>query len=77
MLLTIVNVITSSINLVDIKLQKTLNLKINFFILANTHTLDDFICMTTEKGPGNVFSLSQFVQKFYKQPIIVSQEETA
>lgn len=45
-------------------------------ILANTHTLDDFICMTTEKGPGNVFSLSQFVQKFYKQPIIVPQEET-
>ncbi len=35
---------------------------------ANSHSLDDFICMTPDKGPGTVYSLQQFVYVFYKLP---------
>lgn len=35
---------------------------------ANSHSLDDFICMTPEKGPGTVYSLQEFVYVFYKLP---------
>ncbi|KAG4078606.1 hypothetical protein HA402_011365 [Bradysia odoriphaga] len=35
---------------------------------ANSHSLDDFICMTPGKGPGTVYSLQQFVYVFYKLP---------
>lgn len=33
-----------------------------------THNLDDFICTQSGKGPGIVYSLSQFVYTFYKLP---------
>lgn len=33
---------------------------------ANTHNLEDFIQMDQAKGPGTVYSLAQFVQRFYK-----------
>lgn len=36
--------------------------------IANSHSLDDFICMTPGKGPGTVYSLQQFVYVFYKLP---------
>ncbi|CAH0551559.1 unnamed protein product [Brassicogethes aeneus] len=32
----------------------------------NPHNLEDFIQMEATKGPGQVFSLTQFVQRFYK-----------
>lgn len=35
---------------------------------ANTHSLDDFICMKPGKGPGSVYDLLHFVQQFYKPP---------
>lgn len=41
---------------------------------ASAHSLGDFICMTMGKGPGEVYCLSEFVQKFYKSPNIVSQQ---
>lgn len=37
-------------------------------ITANTHSLDDFICMKSGKGPGTVYDLLHFVQVFYKTP---------
>lgn len=43
-------------------------IKQNLQILANSHTLDDFICMKTGKGPGIVYDLLHFVQAFYKVP---------
>lgn len=38
------------------------------YIATNTHNLDDFICTQSGKGPGIVYSLSQFVYTFYKLP---------
>ncbi|XP_055312348.1 protein N-terminal glutamine amidohydrolase isoform X2 [Sitodiplosis mosellana] len=35
---------------------------------TNTHNLDDFICTQSGKGPGIVYSLSQFVYTFFKLP---------
>ncbi|KAK9752504.1 N-terminal glutamine amidase [Popillia japonica] len=32
----------------------------------NTHNLEEYIQMDTSKGPGQVYNLTQFVQKFYK-----------
>lgn len=44
--------------------------RINFrFAGSNNHNLDEFICMEEGKGPGNVYSLSEFVYKFYKLPL--------
>lgn len=40
-----------------------------FAATVNSHNLDDFICTQSGKGPGNVYSLSQFVYTFYKLPI--------
>lgn len=37
-------------------------------LTANSHSLDDFICMTPDKGPGTVYSLQEFVYVFYKLP---------
>ncbi|XP_052842837.1 protein N-terminal glutamine amidohydrolase isoform X2 [Drosophila gunungcola] len=44
-------------------------------ILSNTniHCLGDFICMSAGKGPGAVYSLSEFVQNFYKSPHVMAQ----
>ncbi|KAH8401761.1 hypothetical protein KR009_007760, partial [Drosophila setifemur] len=44
-------------------------------ILSNTnmHCLGDFICMSAGKGPGAVYSLSEFVQNFYKSPHVIAQ----
>ncbi|KAJ3637282.1 hypothetical protein MTP99_000755 [Tenebrio molitor] len=33
---------------------------------TNTHNLEDYIQMDSSKGPGQVLSLTQFVQRFYK-----------
>lgn len=41
---------------------------------ASAHCLGDFICMTVAKGPGVVYSLSEFVQTFYKTPNMTSQQ---
>lgn len=39
-----------------------------FFIFsASTHNLDEYINMDTEAGPGQVFNLLDFVQRFYKK----------
>lgn len=43
------------------------------FFSANMHCLGDFICMSPGKGPGIVYSLSEFVQNFYKSPHVVAQ----
>lgn len=40
----------------------------NRITATNTHNLDDFICTQSGKGPGIVYSLSQFVYTFFKLP---------
>lgn len=45
-----------------------LNLTGFSLLTANSHSLDDFICMTPGKGPGTVYSLQQFVYVFFKLP---------
>lgn len=44
--------------------------------IANSHSLDDFICMTPGKGPGTVYSLQQFVYVFFKLPNAASAAAT-
>lgn len=39
------------------------------------HNLGDFICMTTGKGPGAVYSLAEFVHTFYKTPNVAAQQQ--
>lgn len=34
--------------------------------LKSDHNLEDYIQMDTSKGPGQVYNLTQFVQRFYK-----------
>lgn len=46
-------------------------------LLANSHSLDDFICMQPGRGPGVVLGLSPFVQRFYKPPHLQQQTSTA
>lgn len=41
--------------------------------LGNVHSLGDFISMTPGRGPGTVYSLSQFVQTFFKSPNVAQQ----
>lgn len=45
-------------------------------IPANTHSLDDFICMQPGRGPGVVLGLGPFVQKFFKPPHLQQQSST-
>lgn len=46
------------------------------FLTANTHSLDDFICMQPGRGPGVVLGLSPFVQRFFKTAHIQQQIST-
>lgn len=47
------------------------------FIPANTHSLDDFICMQPGRGPGVVLGLSPFVQRFFTPPHLQQQSTTS
>lgn len=43
---------------------------------GTSHNLDDFISTRTEKGPGVVYSLAQFVYNFYKLPMQMQSSQT-
>lgn len=36
------------------------------FFTGSTHNLDEYINMDIDLGPGQVFNLMEYVQRFYK-----------
>lgn len=60
--------VTSAIVSVSNTTSLTPNKTKNHHPTANSHSLDDFISMTPDKGPGTVYSLQEFVYVFYKLP---------